>query len=102
MDIDSQDFERLRRPERRHVTSTLESLFRRLTAASKVFVSPLWFICIGMKIDAYSSVEVSLESSPLVVALAACHQGQSKAGVDHSWMSLLGGKPLRTQAGSTA
>lgn len=44
-----------------------------------------------MRIDAYSAVDEGIDADdvPLVVALAACHQGQSKLGVDHSWMTLL-------------
>eukprot|EP00951_Prasinocladus_malaysianus_P039794 scaffold449089_cov47-Prasinocladus_malaysianus.AAC.1 len=37
----------------------------------------------------YAPVDTSGGDVPAVVALVACHQGQSKMGVDHSWMTLL-------------
>jgi hypothetical protein len=53
-----------------------------------------------MRIDSYTAVDEGIQDVPLVVALAACHQGQSKMGVDHGWMTLLTGDSLslgRTQ-----
>lgn len=50
-------------------------------------------ICMAVhSIDAYSSCDGIIGECPLVVSVAACHQGQSKAGVDHGWIGALTGE----------